>query len=77
MKKLITIIIAIMMIAAVSVSANAATIVPIGKTISFTMPSIKTPTIPAGVRENITETAKTAMVNNIMQNWNRECKIIY
>ena len=65
MRKIIAIILAVMLIASMTIPAYAATIVPIGKTVSFKMPSIKVPDIPSSVQETI----KTTIPSNFMNNW--------
>lgn len=66
MKRIITIILVIMLVAAMTVPACAATVVPVNKIgIKFQMPSISVPDIPDNVKENI----KTTLPSNFMNNW--------
>lgn len=66
MKKIITMILVVMLIAAMTIPAYAATIVPVNKIgIKFQMPSISVPDIPDNVKENI----KTTLPSNFMNNW--------
>ena len=65
MKRIITIILVIMLVAAMTVPAYAATVIPVGKTISFKMPNIKTVNISYST---VCENAKTAIQSNIVNN---------
>lgn len=63
MRKIITIVLVVLLIAAMTVPAFAANIVPIGKTISFKMPTIKT--VDASY-STVYESAKVAIRSNII-----------
>lgn len=65
MKKIIAIILAVMLMVSLAVTASAANIVPIGKTISFKMPTIKTVDVPYST---VYESAKVAIKANIINN---------
>ena len=65
MRKIITIVLVVLLIAAMTVPAFAANIVPIGKTISFKMPTIKTVDVPYST---VYESAKVAIKANIINN---------
>lgn len=65
MKKIISIILILMLIVSMTISASAATIVPIGKIgVTYKMPSIKVPNLPASVHEQV----KTTIPSNFMDN---------
>ena len=65
MRKIIAIILIALLVAAMIVPAYAATIVPIGKTISFKMPTIKTVDVSY---DTVYESAKVAIRSNIINN---------
>lgn len=65
MRKIIALILVVMLVAAITVPAYAATVVPVGKTISFKMPTIKTVNISYST---VYENAKTAIQSNIVNN---------
>lgn len=66
MRKIIAVILIVILIAAMTIPAYAATIVPIGKIgIKFKMPSIAVPDIPKSVHEKVT----TTIPSNFMDNW--------
>ena len=72
MRKIIAIILVVMLIASMTISANAAgNIVPISKIgISFKVPNIVVPDIPADtVYENAKSAIQSNIVNNILNNW--------
>lgn len=74
MRKLIAIILAVMLIASMAISASAATVVPIGKTVSYKMPTIKTVDIPAST---VYESAKVAIQKNIIGNLYKDYSFNY
>lgn len=63
MRKIITIVLVVLLIAAMTVPTFAANIVPIGKTISFKMPTIKTVDVSYST---VYESAKVAIRSNII-----------
>lgn len=65
MKKIIAILLAVMLIASLAISASAATIVPIGKTVSYKMPTIKTVNVSYST---VYDSAKVAIRSNIINN---------
>ena len=65
MRKIIAIVLVVMLMVSLAVTASAANIVPIGKTISFKMPTIKTVDVSYGA---VYESAKTAIKANIINN---------
>lgn len=65
MKKIIAIVLVVMLMVSLAVTASAANIVPIGKTISFKMPTIKTVDVPYST---VYESAKVAIKANIINN---------
>jgi hypothetical protein len=62
MRKIITIVLVVLLIAAMTVPAFAANIVPIGKTIIFKMPTIKTVDVSYST---VYESAKVAIIKNL------------
>ena len=65
MKKIIAIVLVVMLMVSLAITASAATIVPIGKTISFKMPTIKTVDVSYST---VYESAKVAIRSNIINN---------
>ena len=62
MKKIIAIVLVVMLMVSLAVTASAANIVPIGKTISFKMPTVKTVDISYNT---VYESAKVAIIKNL------------
>ena len=65
MRKIIAVILAVMLMVSLAVTVSAANIVPIGKTVSFKMPSIKTVDVPYST---VYESAKVAIKANLINN---------
>lgn len=65
MRKIIAIILTLMLVASLTISASAANIVPIGKTISFKMPTIKTVDVSYS---SVYGSSKTAIQSNVLNN---------
>lgn len=65
MKKIIVIVLVVMLMVSLAVTVSAANIVPIGKTISFKMPTIKTVDVSYST---VYESAKVAIKANIINN---------
>lgn len=65
MKKILAIIMAAMIMATMALPASAANIVPVGKTISYKMPSIKTVNVSY---DTVYKNAKTAIQSNVINN---------